>query len=399
MLSEFRMPSLGPDMEAGTLVEWRVKAGDVVKRGDVIALIETDKGIIDVEVFTAGVVEKLLVEPDTHVAVGTVLALLSGAGEETPVSAAAPVLPPIASRVPESTAPVSTPPAVIASPADARSAHRKVSPAARTRARALGVDLSSVTGTGTGGVITLEDVLKHAPSTAAPPVAARVAPAVEQHDMRRVIARAMSRSKREIPHYYLAASCCFLAARTWLDAHNAAAPIDQRLLPSALFLKAVALAAREQPGFNGFYTGEQFTPASEVNVGMAIAMRGGRLVAPAILDADRKSLTAVMAELRDLTTRVRSGHMRGSELALPTITVTSLAEEGVDLIVPAIYPPQVAIVGFGSIVERPWVVEGVVRPAPLVSISLAADHRVSDGRAGARFLSRVRNHLESPSTL
>jgi pyruvate dehydrogenase E2 component (dihydrolipoamide acetyltransferase) len=209
----------------------------------------------------------------------------------------------------------------------------------------------------------------------------------------------MSRAKREIPHYYLSIQCCFSSARNWLEQHNATVAIEQRLLPSALLLKAVALAARAMPEFNGFYKDDEFQPAADVHAGMAIAMRGGRLVAPAILNADGKPLPIIMSELRDLTIRVRSGHMRATELALSTITITSLAEEGVDLLVPVIYPPQVAIVGCGSIVERPWVIGGVVQPAPVMAITLAADHRVTDGRAGARFLRHVHDSLQSPQTL
>jgi pyruvate dehydrogenase E2 component (dihydrolipoamide acetyltransferase) len=217
--------------------------------------------------------------------------------------------------------------------------------------------------------------------------------------MRRIIARAMARSKREIPHYYLSHCCSFLVARRWLERHNATVPIEQRMLPAALLLKAVALAAHELPDFNGFYKDDAFVPSQAVHVGMAIAMRGGRLAAPAILDADRKTLPAIMDDLRDLTRRVRTGHMRSSELAMPTITVTSLAEAGVDMIVPVIYPPQVAIVGFGSILERPWIVAGEVRPVPMVTITLAADHRVTDGRAGARFVEKVCAALQAPESL
>jgi pyruvate dehydrogenase E2 component (dihydrolipoamide acetyltransferase) len=217
--------------------------------------------------------------------------------------------------------------------------------------------------------------------------------------MRQVIAKAMSRSKREIPHYYLSLTCSFLPARNFIERHNSTASIEQRLLPSALLLKAVALAARALPDFNGFYRDGEFSAAADVHVGMAIAMRGGRLVAPAILNADGKSLQSVMSELRDLATRVRAGHMRATELAWSTITVTSLAEEGVDLIVPAIYPPQVAIVGFGSILERPWIIDGAVKPAPVITVTVAADHRVTDGRAGARFLAHIRDGLEAPERL
>lgn len=384
MVAEFRMPSLGPDMESGTLVAWRTHPGASVERGDVIALVETDKGVIDVEVFESGTVEKLLVEPGTRVPVGTVLARLSGAEPQTPLTSL--VLPP----QPEAKAVV----AAQKVPAGAPSGRQKISPAARVRARELGIDVSKVPGSGAGGVITLEDVVSYAASAATKMPAAESA-----YDMRQVIARAMSRSKREIPHYYLSLTCSFTAARAFLERHNQSVSVEQRLLPSALLVKAVALAAHSMPEFNGFYMDGVFSPSASVNVGMAIAARGGRLVAPAILDVDRKTLQTVMSELRDLTTRVRTGHMRANELAAPTITVTSLAEEGVDLIVPAIYPPQVAIVGFGSILERPWIVEGVVQPAPVLTMTLAADHRVTDGRAGARFLAQIRDVLQGPQSL
>lgn len=389
MTSEFRMPSLGPDMEAGTLVAWKVHPGDAVKRGDIVALVETDKGVIDVEIFATGTVEKLLVEAGAHVPVGTVLAQLRD-GES---SDAAPA-PPAPAAAPE---PVAIP-AAIAPPSVARPAgtHQRISPAARVRAHALGLDADTIKGTGPGGVVTLDDVNRAGRRSAGEPKPPVSEPA---HDMRRIIAKAMSRSKREIPHYYLSMQCCFSNARSWLEQHNATVAIEQRLLPSALVLKAVALAARAMPEFNGLYKDDAFQPAANVHAGMAIAMRGGRLVAPAILDADRKALPTIMGELRDLTIRVRSGHMRATELALSTITVTSLAEEGVDLIVPAIYPPQVAIVGCGSIVERPWIVGGAVQPAPVVTITLAADHRVTDGRAGARFLRHVHDSLQKPETL
>jgi pyruvate dehydrogenase E2 component (dihydrolipoamide acetyltransferase) len=381
MSSEFLMPSLGPDMESGTLVP-----GDAVKRGDVVALVETDKGVIDVEIFAAGTVDSLLVEPGAHVPVGSVLARLRDGEASTAVSVQSATAPAQAASAPS--------PQSAAPPRESvHAAHKRASPAARARARALGVDVSEVQGSGPGGVVTLEDVVKRGATVQS---AAPVAPA---HDMRSVIARAMSRSKREIPHYYLALTCSFASARAWLEEHNATAPIELRLLPSALLLKATALAARALPDFNGFYRDEEFVRSPNVHVGMAIAMRGGRLAAPAILDADRKTVAVVMRELRDLATRVRAGRMRGSELALPTITVTSLAEEGVDLVVPAIYPPQVAIVGFGAIVERPWVVEGAVRPTPVLTISLAADHRVTDGRSGARFLALIGNSLQAPQTL
>ncbi|WP_217705776.1 dihydrolipoamide acetyltransferase family protein [Peristeroidobacter soli] len=399
------MPSLGPDMEAGTLVQWRVKPGDAVKRGDIVALVETEKGIIDVEIFSDGVVDQLLVPEGTHVAVGTLLAQLNGGATRTrqvievgkpseapqPLARSAPVP---ATHAATSTTPTTTivPPTISSVPSP--EAHRrKVSPAARARARELGVDLERVTGTGMGAAITIEDVVRAAQTVDKPGIAE---PA---HDMRQIIARAMSRSKREIPHYYLSLTCSFAKARAFLDRYNARVDIESRLLPSCVLLKAVAQAAKAMPEFNGFYKDDAFQAASDVHLGVAIAMRGGRLVAPALLNADQKSLAALMIDLRDLATRVRAGHMRSSELSMPTLTVTSFAEEDVDSVIPVIYPPQVAIVGVGAIRERPWVVEGQVRAELTVPISLAADHRVTDGRAGTRFLATIRNALQAPEQL
>lgn len=397
MPSEFRMPSLGPDMEAGTLVQWRVKPGDAVKRGDVVALVETDKGVIDVEIFSDGVVTKLLVDAGAHVPVGTVLAQLDGAAASGPIAPAAPTLtkPAVAVAVPAPAVAVAVPEPAVTAHAEHRT---KASPAARARARELGIDLAGIVGTGLGHAITIDDVSRAASAAAAPaqPAPAKPALPTAAHDMRQVIAHAMSRSKREIPHYYLSMTCSFGKSRAFLDGHNAAAAIESRLLPSVMLLRAVALAAKAMPDFNGFYRNDVFEPSPAVHVGMAIAMRGGRLVAPAILDADRKPLATLMSELRDLSTRVRAGHMRSSELSMPTITVTALAEDGVDAMLPVIYPPQVAMVGIGSIMERPWVVDGSVRPEPLVTVTLAADHRVTDGRAGARFLGAINAALQNP---
>jgi pyruvate dehydrogenase E2 component (dihydrolipoamide acetyltransferase) len=379
-------------MEAGTLVQWRIKPGDAVRRGDIVALVETDKGIIDVEIFADGVVDRLLVPEGTRVEVGTILARLNG-GTAVPGEAAESVpSPPAPQPPPGAAAPASKPAPTISAPPAPESHRRKVSPAARSRARELGVDLDRVTGTGMGQAITIDDVVRAA--QAPKPVAAEPA-----YDMRQVIARAMSRSKREIPHYYLSLTCSFAKARAFLDRYNETAPIEARLLPAAVLLKAVVQAAGAMADFNGLYKGDAFEPSSDVHLGVAIAMRGGRLVAPAILNADQKSLAVLMSELRDLAMRVRAGHMKASELSMPTITVTSLAEEEVDSVIPVIYPPQVAIVGIGSVRERPLAADGQVRAELTVPISLAADHRVTDGRAGTRFLSAINKALQNPEQL
>jgi pyruvate dehydrogenase E2 component (dihydrolipoamide acetyltransferase) len=351
------MPSLGADMEGGTLVEWRVQPGSRLRRGDVVALVETEKGIIDIESFEEGVVERLVVEPGSRAPVGAVLALLEG----------------------DAAPPERTPP---------------VTPAARARAAALGLEPGTLEGSGPRGAVTLEDVERAAGR--APPAGA-AAPARDA--MRRAIAASMSRSKREIPHYYLQLATDFGPAAGWIERYNEARPVAERLLHAVLLVKATARAAAASEGFNGHLGPRGFEAARSVHVGVAIALRGGGLVAPAILDADRKSLAEIMRELRAVVGRVRSGHMRSSEVASATITVTSLGDEGVDIVYPVIHPPQVAIVGFGSVLTRPWVVDGVIAPRPVIKLSLAADHRVSDGRRGAGFLALIRDGLARPEAL
>lgn len=217
--------------------------------------------------------------------------------------------------------------------------------------------------------------------------------------MREAIAAAMARSKREIPHYYLATTVDVTTATDWLAAHNASVPVTERLLFAALLVKSVALACRELPGFSGFYRAGRYAASPSVQVGVAVALRGGGLVAPAITDTADKTLAAVMQDFRALVTRARAGRLRASELAAPTIVLTSLGEGAVDAVFPIIQPPQVAIVGAGAIVERPWVVDGKVVPRRVLTLSLGADHRVTDGRLGAQFLARIGARLLEPGSL
>jgi pyruvate dehydrogenase E2 component (dihydrolipoamide acetyltransferase) len=362
MASEFRLPALGADMDEGTIVQWNVAPGSVVKRGDVVAVVETDKGAIDVEIFQDGVVREIVVQPGTKVPVGAVLALLEGA--EAPA---------------------------------ATGARLKVSPAARKRASELHIDVATLQGSGPGGVVTLEDV-ERSPQ----PSCAKAEPGAEPkagEGMREAIAAAMSRSKREIPHYYLSTTVDVTPATEWLAAHNAAAPVAERLLFAALLVKAIALTCVELPGFSGFYRDGGFEASPAVHVGVAVALRGGGLVAPAIMETAGKSLTALMDDFRALVMRARAGRLRASELAAPTIILTSLGESSVDAVFPIIQPPQVAIVGAGEIVTRPWVVDGAVQPRQVVTLSLGADHRVTDGRLGAQFLARVAQRLADAGSL
>jgi len=399
-VAEFRMPSLGSDMEAGTLVEWLVKPGDWVKRGDIVAVIETQKGAIEIETFQSGQIDQILVNLHTKVPVGTPLALIRTEGEAKPGAPAAappppaPVAPPAAPPIVR--APV-TPPSL--RPAAPRAAGRvPVSPAARRLAEQRGVDLSTVTGSGPAGAITYADVERRLGEAVAPPEKRR-APWLDLEAMRTAIAAAMARSKREIPHYYLEHQVDVTACEQWLAQKNATLPPENRLLFGALPVKAAALAARRFPAFNGFYRDNKFEPAQAVHVGVAIAIRGGGLAAPALHDTDQLSLDELMSRMRDLVQRTRAGRIRSSEISDPTITVSSLGERGVEALYGIIYPPQVAIIGFGKTVVRPWVVDGAIGPRSVVTITLSGDHRVSDGHAGALFLAEIGKLLQEPNKL
>ena len=368
------MPSLGADMEAGTLVEWLKHPGDLVKRGDIIAVVDTQKGAIEIEVFEDGFLEKTVIEPGQQVPVGTVLAIISTAAGE----GLAPVVPPPSAAGPPSRA--------------------RVSPIARKLAADLGVDLARVVGTGAHGAITREDVER----AATPRHAAAVTgapPADRQTAMRAAIAAAMARSKREIPHYYLSTTIDLTTALAWLRAENERRPVTERLLPAALLIKSLAFALREVPDLNGHWTEGRFRTGSGIHIGVAISLRGGGLVAPALQHADTLDLTTLMHHLQDLVARARAGSLRSSELADPTITVTNLGEQGVEATFGIIYPPQVALVGFGRIAERPWVVAGNVEVRPLVTATVSGDHRATDGHRGGLLLAAIDRWLQAPGKL
>lgn len=356
---EFKLPSLGADMDEGKLLEWKVKPGDKVKRGDVVAVVDTSKAAVDVEIWEEGTVQELLVEPGKTVPVGTVLARLASPGEVAPATAERP----------------------------------RISPAARKRAEELGIDVAKLKGTGPGGAATVEDVERARP--AAPAAAAPE----RQAEMRKAIAAAMSRSKREIPHYYLSETIPMLRATEWLARENEKRPVTGRILMAVLQLKAVALALKGFPDLNGVWRESVYRPSEAVHAGVAISLRGGGLVAPAIHDVPKLGLDELMKSLADLVRRARAGSLKSSEMSDPTVTVSNLGEGGVEAIFPIIYPPQVAIVGFGRVASRPWAEGEALRALPTVVASLSADHRVSDGHRGALFLAELARLLQEPEKL
>ncbi len=420
------MPSLGADMEAGTLLEWFVEPGSAVKRGDIVALVDTDKAEIEIEIFEDGVIDQLLVEPGSEVAVGTVLATLTGApaGEGAPAAAPSPPAPTPPAPAPAPVAATPLPPSEV--PHHLRP---RISPLARRAAEQLHVEIAGLQGTGLGEAITLHDVEAVAGSTladaeSAPPVAAQTSPVAQPASvgqvasgaesapatpsaepqgrapaLRRATAALMARSKREIPHYYLERTIDLHRAMTWMTARNADLPPSERLIPAALLLVASARAARAVPEVNGRYEHDTFQPATAVHLGVAVAVRGGGLVAPVLHDADQASATDVMARLLEVATRARSGTLRSSEMTGATLTVTNLGDRGADRVFGVINVPQVAIVGFGAVRDQPVAVDGMLDVRPTVVATLSADHRVSDGHTGSRFLARLDAELQRPETL
>jgi pyruvate dehydrogenase E2 component (dihydrolipoamide acetyltransferase) len=389
-MAEFLMPILTADMSAGTLVEWRKKPGDALERGDIIALVETDKGLIDIEVFTPGVLEKIVVQPGATVPTGAVLAIIR---DEAPTGAPpVPAAPPPA--LPPSPVAAARPPIAPAPPG-----RLKISPLARKLAAELGVDPATLRGTGVGGAIRREDIEQAAAARAVAPAEKPRAALDRQARLRQAIGAAMARSKREIPHYYLATTIDMHRAMTWLAEENLKRPVTDRLVYGVLLIRAVALALKEEPELNSVWRGSELVRSEAIHVGVAISLRGGGLVAPALHDTAAQSLGDLMRSFRDLVQRARSGGLRSSELSDPTITVTSLGEQGVETVFGVIFPPQVAIVGFGKLVERPWALAGQVAARPVVTATLSADHRVSDGHRGGLFLAAVDRLLQAPALL
>ncbi len=395
------MPSLGSDMDEGTLDEWLVKPGDKVTRGQIVAVVDTAKAAVEIECWQEGTVNELIVPSGETVQVGTVLATLLEPGERT-------VKPPRQRPQPSMRAATKAAaprqePAKAVTPPTVPQRHRWVSPAARRLALTLDVDIEAVSGTGPQGAVTISDVEHAGKELASKRPAtkpkATLTPADRAAKMRKSIAAAMSRSKREIPHYYLADEIVLENSLTWLTTRNAQRSIDERVLPAALLLKAVGIAAQRFGEFNGFWRDDEFHPARNVHVGVAISLRGGGLVAPAIHDVPDKKLDELMDDLTDLVARARSLSLRSSEMSDPTITVTNLGDNGVDAVFGVIYPPQVALVGFGQPAPRVCVIDGGIRVVTTMQATLAADHRASDGHRGALFLAAINELLQQPDRL
>ena len=393
-MREFTLPSLGADMDEGKLIEWLVKPGDEVHKGQVVAVVDTSKAAIDVEIWYDGVVGQLKTVLGETVQVGAVMATILDPGEAQSEPGAPATEPDHAPAPPAGETPQAVP-----ALDEGAGVRRRVSPAARRYATELGVDLAAVTGTGPLGAVTLADVAAAARSRPEAASVAAATPAERQALMRQAIAAAMSRSKREIPHYYLAETIPMARAVEWLTTQNASRPITERVLMAVVQLKAVARALADFPQLNGFFVEGSFRQAPVAHIGVAIALRQGGLVAPALHDVAAKDMPTLMRELSDLVARARAASLRSSEQSDATITVTNLGDQGVETVFGIITPPQVALVGFGRVAPRPFVTEAGLAAVATVTASLAADHRVSDGHTGAMFLASLHDWLQRPEDL
>jgi len=395
------MPSLGADMQEATLVKWRIKPGDSIKKGQLIGEVDTAKGIIDLECFQEGFVDRLIAKEGEIVAVGAVIMLLKNESELATASAMEPSRksPADAEQIPKKSTVQLQENQIINQEMSPNSAvaRIKVSPLARRRAEELGIDLLTIKTAHADGIISLEDIEQAAKGVTEKSKNEQLENS--RQALRGAIAAAMSKSKREIPHYYLQTSIDMSRTIAWLEKENSQRTIVDRLLPVVVLLKAVAKALKKVPQLNGYWVDGKIQVLEEIHIGFAISMTGGGLVAPAMHHVDSKDLDQLMSDLRELIPRARSGRLRSSELTDATVTITSLGDLGVESVTGIIYPPQVALIGLGKILSRPWVDSGVVCVKPVMIASLSADHRATDGLLGAKFLDTLATILQEPQTL
>jgi pyruvate dehydrogenase E2 component (dihydrolipoamide acetyltransferase) len=430
-MSIFKMPSLGADMEAGKLMEWKVKEGEKVQKGQVIAEVESNKGVIEVEIFEEGVIDKLLVEPGTRCPIGTPIALIRTEQEssETLEKELAELAGKAIEKKTVKTESVQSDEIQKATgkeqvdepPTTTRTRNVRISPAARKLARELKVDLETLAAKIDGKIGTAEvetaaakrngkpekspkkqkrEIKKELKTSPSKVSVGETKPKRGGSDsMRQAIAAAMSRSNAEIPHYYLSTSINMTPALEWLAQENSRRSIRERILPAALTIRAVVKALQAVPELNGFWRENGLELSGAINPGLAIARRSGGLVTPALLNAQEMDLGQTMAAFRDLITRTRSGKLRSSEITQQTIVITNLGDLGVERVYGVIYPPQVALVGLGRIVDAPWVEGDALAIRKVMQATLAGDHRATDGRTGALFLDTLDRILQKPEEL
>jgi pyruvate dehydrogenase E2 component (dihydrolipoamide acetyltransferase) len=423
---ELKMPALSPTMEEGKLAKWLVKEGDTVAAGDLLAEIETDKATMEFEAVDEGTIAKILVPEGTdEVKVGTVIALIAGEGEEAGSAAAAPpaAAEPVAkdggetgAGQPATAAVPPPPPAAAAAPQPKADPGDRVkaSPLARRLAEQRGLDLRSLSGSGPSGRIVKADVdgasgEAAAPAAASPPASAVAPAAVPSYgvpeiphevaklsNMRKTIARRLTESKQNVPHIYLTVDIrldALLKLRAELNA--SLEPRGVKLSVNDLLIKALAAALVEVPECNVQYTGSELITFKRADISVAVSIPNG-LITPVIAEADTKSLSRIATEMKDLAARAREGKLRPEEYQGGTASLSNMGMYGISVFQAVINPPQGMIMAIGAGEKKPWVVDGALQAATMMTATGSFDHRAIDGADGARLMQAFKRLVEQP---
>jgi pyruvate dehydrogenase E2 component (dihydrolipoamide acetyltransferase) len=419
MAENITMPKLGFDMAEGKLVRWVKKQGEEVKKGEVLAEIETDKATVELEALATGVLAATLAAEGEFYKVGALMGVIAAPGEKVDTAAlpksgeAAAPAPPAESKAEAKPTPAPAPAQAPAPKSNgqppaaaADGGFVRISPIARRMADEMGIDPRQVQGTGPEGRITKKDVeafARSAPATAGAPAAA-AAPAAREDSrvpltrLRSAIARRMVESKTSVPHFYVTSEIDMGPVMEMRRQLNALVGEKEKLSVNDFVVKAAALALRQFPNVNASFGGDAIVRHGRVNIGNAVATDNG-LLTVVVHDADTKSLSQISAEVRAMAARAREGKVKPEDVDGSTLTLSNLGMYDVESFVAIINPPDSAILAVGSAREVPVVKDGLLAAGWRMKATLSADHRVTDGAEAAQFLQALKKHLEEPLRL
>jgi pyruvate dehydrogenase E2 component (dihydrolipoamide acetyltransferase) len=393
MANRVVMPKLTDTMEEGVLVEWKKHEGDQVQAGEALAEIETDKAVMDLEAFASGILRKILVQDGTTVTSGTLIGVIGEADEDiTPaLTDTITVAPPAGTETKPSASPVSGP--APASSGSQPGTRLIASPRAKALATELGIDLSTITGTGPGGRIVEEDVAK---AKAPPPQMPQGGIDQPLSQMRKAIARATTESKAPVPHFYLTSDIDMEQAERFRDQFKQ----NRTTHPSItdLLIKAAAVTLTRHPDINVSFIGTAIRRHARIDIGIAVGIDDG-LITPIIRNCSGKSLENISTESRTLIERARAKRLQPQEYTDATFSISNLGMFDVENFIAVLIPPQAASIAVGAIRDTPVVKDGAVKAGRHMKVTLSCDHRALDGVQGAVFLKEFKRILEHPSEL